>query len=89
MPKNSVLDLVSQLPDAPRWDGRFAVDLPKDGKPLTVGVVKMINSGAGTINQVGLMSDGTVWDPTGGLADIQNRLHPFGARVGCLKNRVV
>lgn len=42
-----------------------------DGDAMTVSVVKMINSGAGTINQVGLMSDGSVWDPTGGVADIQ------------------
>lgn len=45
-----------------------------DGKSLTVSVVKMINSGAGTVNQVGLMSDGSVWDPTGGLADIENKV---------------
>jgi hypothetical protein len=44
-----------------------------DGAPWTVSIVKMINSGAGTLNQVGLMSDGSVWDPTGGLGDIENR----------------
>lgn len=36
MPADSWLDLVATLPDAPRWDGRFAVRLPEGARPLTL-----------------------------------------------------
>lgn len=50
------------------------LDIKEGGKPLTTGLVKMINSGGASLNQVGLMSDGSILDPTGGFSDIQNNV---------------
>lgn len=47
------------------------LDSKEGGKALTMSIPQMINSGGGTLNQVGLMSDGSVYDPTGGLEDIR------------------
>lgn len=54
--------------------GRYTwLDRKQGGRTLTMSIHKFLESGGLTINQVGLMSDGSVWDPTGGLADAQAR----------------
>lgn len=47
------------------------LDIKQGGRALTMSVAKLINSGGATLNQVGLMSDGSVYDPTGGVADLE------------------
>ncbi len=48
-------------------------------RSLTMSVHDLMASGAETLNQVALQSDGSVWDPSGGLADLQAGLLRYRA----------
>lgn len=49
--------------------------LDRNPGTLSMSIPRMIESGDVTVNQVGLMADGTIFDPNGGLDDIlSNRL---------------
>lgn len=48
-------------------------------RSLTMSIHKLMNSGALTLNQVGLMSDGSIYDPNGGLGDAREGLLRYRA----------